>query len=67
MVGIDALGLGRLQNHGAYDRFLVDRSVYIIENLTNLGSLDTNVFGVYCFPLSVRGLDALPARIVVNT
>lgn len=67
MVGIDALGLGKLKDHGAYDKFLVDKDIYIIENLTNLSSLDKPIFKVYCFPLSIEECDALPARIIAET
>ena len=67
MVGIDALGVGRLKNHGAYDRFLVDRDVFVIENLTNLKSIDNKSFKVYCLPLNIEGSDALLTRVIVET
>ncbi|MEM3072699.1 MAG: cyclase family protein [Candidatus Bathyarchaeia archaeon] len=67
MVGIDALGLGRLKNHSSYDKFLADKNVYIIENLTNLSSINRQPFRVYCFPLKIQGSDALPCRVMVET
>ncbi|NYT14148.1 MAG: hypothetical protein GKC01_06545, partial [Candidatus Methanofastidiosa archaeon] len=66
MVGIDALGLGKGKNHGKYDRYLVDKSIYVIENLTNLDLIKDEVFTVYCFPLNMENLEAIPARVVVQ-
>ena len=66
MVGIDALGLGKGKNHGKYDRYLADKSIYVIENLTNLDLIKDEVFTVYCFPLNMENLEAIPARVVVQ-
>jgi kynurenine formamidase len=66
MVGIDAPGLGRGRTHGAYDRLLAQNDVFVIENLTNLSSIPSPEFTVYCFPLKLEGVDALPARVVVE-
>jgi len=66
MVGIDALGLGKGKNHGVYDRYLVDKGIYIIENLNNLGSIKKEIFKVYCFPLNIENLEAIPARVIVE-
>jgi len=66
MVGIDALGLGKGKNHGIYDRYLASKGVFIIENLTNLDLIKKESFIVYCFPLSVENLEAIPARVVVD-
>ena len=66
MVGIDALGLGKGKNHGIYDRYLVDKGVYIIENLINLDMIKEEIFTVYCFPLNIDNLEAIPARIIVD-
>ncbi|HOC77807.1 MAG TPA: cyclase family protein [Methanofastidiosum sp.] len=66
MVGIDALGLGKGKNHGIYDRYLASKGVFIIENLTNLDLIKKESFMVYCFPLSVENLEAIPARVVVD-
>ena len=66
MVGIDALGLGNGKNHGLYDRCLANKGVYIIENLANLDLIKQEIFKVYCFPLSIENLEAIPARVIVE-
>ena len=66
MVGIDALGLGKRKNHGAYDRYLAGNGIYIIENLINLDFIINETFKVYCFPLSIDNLEAIPARVLVE-
>lgn len=66
MVGIDAMGLGYGSNHSIIDNLLADNKIYAIENLTNLSLIPTNNFTVYCLPLKISSLDALPARILVE-
>ncbi|MCT4543162.1 MAG: cyclase family protein [Vallitalea sp.] len=66
MIGIDTLGLGRNKNHGLIDVFLGKSGNYAIENLTNLNKIPTKDFRVYCLPIKVEGLDAFPARILVE-
>lgn len=67
MAGIDdALGLGKGNNHGAYDRYLAGKGIYIIENLTNLDFIKNETFKVCCFPLTVDNLEAIPARVLVE-
>jgi len=65
-VGIDALGLGRDRRHGEYDRLLANNDIFVIENLTNLAAIPEDEFRVYCFPLSIEDVDAIPARVVVE-
>jgi len=65
-VGIDALGLGRDRRHGEYDRLLLNNDIFVIENLTNLAAIPEKDFRVYCFPLSIEAIDAIPARVVVE-
>jgi kynurenine formamidase len=65
-VGIDALGLGRGRRHGEYDRLLAGNDVFVIENLANLCAVPKREFMVYCFPLSVEDIDAIPARVLVG-
>ena len=65
-VGIDALGLGRNGRHGEYDRLLARKDVLLIENLVKLRSLPGSGFTVYCLPLSIPGVDAIPARVLVE-
>jgi kynurenine formamidase len=66
-VGIDALGLGQDRRHGEFDRFLARSDVFVIENLANLRQVPKNKFRVYCFPLSIEGIDAIPARVLVDS
>jgi len=66
MIGIDTLGLGRGRNHGLIDVFLGKSGIYAIENLTNLNKIPKNNFRVFCLPMKIEGLDALPARIMVE-
>ena len=65
-IGIDALGLGRNGRHGEYDRLLAREDVLVIENLVNLHALPDSGFTVYCLPLSVPAVDAIPARVLVE-
>lgn len=66
-VGIDALGLGLDRRHSEFDRFLARSDVFVIENLVNLCNVPKNAFRVYCFPLSIEDIDAIPARVLVDT
>jgi kynurenine formamidase len=65
-VGIDAGGLGLGRTHGEYDRLLVKNGIFVIENLANLAQIPGGRFKVYCFPLKIEGVDAIPARVVVD-
>ena len=65
-VGIDAQGLARDPLHGEYDRLLAEHDVVVIENLANLSAVPKSEFTVYCFPLSIDGIDAIPARVLVG-
>lgn len=66
MIGIDALGIGKGKNHGIIDVFLGKKGIYAIENLTNLCKLPNKDFTVYCMPMKIEGLDALPARLLAE-
>jgi len=66
MVGIDALGLGQGATHGEYDRQLARHDIYVLENLTNLAAIPQNTCTVYCLPLAIENVDAIPARVVVE-
>lgn len=65
-VGIDALGVGRDRRHGEYDRLLIKNNIFVIENLANLSAIPKKQFKVYCFPLKIENVDAIPARVVVE-
>lgn len=66
MIGIDTLGLGVGRNHGTIDVYLGKNKTYAIENLTNLENIPEENFKVYCLPMKIEGLDALPVRILVE-
>jgi kynurenine formamidase len=66
-VGIDAQGLAQGSRHGEFDGFLARSDVFVIENLANLSRVPKDRFRVYCFPLSIEGIDAIPARVLVET
>lgn len=66
MIGIDDLGLGRGKSNGLIDVYLGKYKTYAIENLCNLSEISTDEFKVYCLPMKIQGLDALPARILVE-
>ena len=66
-VGIDALGLGQGRLHGEFDRYLARADVFVIENLVNLRQVPRNEFRVYCLPLSIESIDAIPARVLVES
>ncbi len=66
IVGIDALGLGQGAAHGDYDRMLAKHDIYVLENLTNLAAIPQNTCTLYCFPLPIDQVDAIPARVVAE-
>lgn len=66
MIGIDTLGLGLGKNHGLIDVFLGKYGSYAIENLANLDQIPEKGFRVYCLPMKIEGIDAFPARILVE-
>lgn len=66
VIGIDALGLAQGRRHGEHDRLLVQNDIFVLENLTNLSSIPDRGFKVYCFPLKIEKIDAIPARVVVE-
>lgn len=66
MIGIDAPGLARGKKHGDIDKYLAVAESYTIENLTNLTKIPASGFKVYCMPMKMEGLDAWPARLLVE-
>lgn len=66
MIGIDTLGLGFGRNHGTIDVYLGKHETYAIENLMNLDQLPEEGFKVYCLPMKIEGIDALPARLLAE-
>jgi len=41
----------------------VKHGIFIIENLA---AITTNEFKVYCLPLHIENIDAIPARVIVE-
>lgn len=66
MIGIDSSGLGVSRNHGIIDDYLAEHKMYGIENLCNLKDIPKDNFKVYCLPMKIEGLDAYPARVLVE-
>lgn len=66
MIGIDAPGIGKGENHPAYEAYAAEHGACVIQNLTNLWKVPKSGFSVYCFPSKFEGLDAIPARILVE-
>ena len=66
VVGIDAQGLARAARHGEYDRFMLKHDIPVVENLVNLSALPQSRFTVYCFPIKIENVDAMPVRVVVE-
>ena len=66
VLGIDALGLGQGRRHGEHDRLLTGNDIFVVENLTNLATIPDRVFRVFCFPLRLEGIEAIPARVIVE-
>jgi kynurenine formamidase len=66
MVGIDALGFGMGENHELYDKYLCEHDIFAIENLYGLNRIKHGEFTVYCFPLKLPGVEALPTRILIE-
>ena len=46
--------------------YLAKNKIYGIENLCNLKNIPTKDFKVYCLPIKVEGIDAQPARVLVE-
>jgi len=66
VTGVDALGLGKGRRHGEYDRLLARNDIFVVENLTNLSAIPQQAFKVYCFPLRIQNIEAIPARVVIK-
>lgn len=66
IVGIDAQGLGQGATHGEYDHKLARHDIYVLENLANLAAIPQSTCTLYCFPLLLEQIDAIPARAVAQ-
>ena len=70
LIGLDAAGIRRGEEHSKTDQYCADRGVFIIENLDNLDILQAQVAGksftVYTFPINFEGMSGLPCRVVAE-
>ena len=70
LIGLDAPGVRRGDEHTPTDQWCADHGVFIIENLANTGLLlqaaGQRPFTVYTFPLSIGGLTGLPCRVIAE-
>ena len=64
-IGIDGPGIRKGKEHPLIDKYLADNNIFVIENLTNLDSLEENKI----YDISLKGLkeidDGLPLEIFV--
>ena len=58
-------GGARGEEHNEMDLHIVSRGAVAVEHLCNLNKLPQK-FTIYCFPLNVRQLNWLPARVVAS-
>ncbi len=70
MIGIDAAGIRRGEEHTPTDQVCADRGVFVVENIADLSSLisaaGNKPFTVYTFPVKFEGMSGLPCRIVAE-
>ena len=70
LIGLDAAGIRRGEEHTPTDQYCADRDVFIIENLDNLDILQSQAAGkpfrVYTFPINFEGMSGLPCRVVAE-
>jgi len=70
LIGLDAPGVRRGDEHTPTDQWCADHGVFIVENLANTGLLlqaaGQRPFTVYTFPLSIAELTGLPCRVIAE-
>ena len=70
LIGLDAAGVRRGDEHTKTDQYCADNGVFIIENLANLdlllSAVGKNPFTVYTFPLNFEGMTGLPCRVIAE-
>ena len=70
LIGIDAAGLMRGEDHPEVDRVCVEHNVFVVENLVNLKALscvpiETNIT-VYTLAVNIEGLTGVPCRVIAE-
>ncbi len=70
IIGIDAAGLRRGEEHTPVDQRCADRGVFVVENIANLKSLNNAAgkkqFTVYTSPVNFKGMTGLPCRVIAE-
>jgi arylformamidase len=64
-VGIDALGIERSQPNHDTHKTLLSKDIVIIEGL-RLKDINEGPYKLYCLPLSIKGVEASPARVILE-
>jgi len=65
-VGIDSLGIEREQpDHPTHKKLLV-KKIILIEGL-NLKNVKADQYKLYFFPLNIKGVEALPVKVLLKT
>lgn len=65
-VGLDALGIERAQPDHPTHTILLSHGIFILEGL-RLKGIPEGAYELTCLPLKIKGVDALPARVILNT
>lgn len=65
-VGLDALGIERAQAEHPTHKILLSNQIFILEGL-RLKDITEGTYELICLPLKIKGVDALPARVLLNT
>ena len=65
-VGLDALGIERAQAEHPTHKTLLSNGIFILEGL-RLKAVPEGTYELICLPLKIKGVDALPARVLLNT
>lgn len=65
-VGLDALGIERAQADHPTHKILLSNHIFILEGL-RLKEVPEGTYELYCLPLKIKGVDALPARVILKS
>ncbi|MFW6319145.1 MAG: cyclase family protein [Bacillota bacterium] len=64
-VGIDGLGIERAQPAHPTHKILLSEDIIIIEGL-RLKDIREGTYELYCLPLKIQGVEAVPARVILK-
>jgi arylformamidase len=64
-VGIDGLGIERAQPTHPTHKLLLSNDIIIIEGL-RLKGIHEGTYELYCLPLKIQGVEAVPARVLLK-